>query len=171
MQSLAYTITVLILHLHCVLQRIKHVLSVCFFKNVRHIYACKGKQRMRISQKSIFTFSLPSSSLWILCRNNTKLCDLTTQSMSLGLSELVPLDTGDTSSIPASGRSSGGGHGNPLQYSCLENPMTEEPGGLQSIGWQRVGHDWSDRAPIHSCLLELPNLRPHPKPAELEPAF
>ena len=146
MQSLVYTITVLILHLHCVLQRIKHVLSVCFFKNVRHIYACKGKQRMRISQKSIFTFSLPSPSLWILCRNNTKLCDLTTQSMSLGLSELVPIDTGDTSSIPVSGRSSGAGHGNPLQYSCLENPMTEEPGGLQSIGWQRVGHDWSDRA-------------------------
>ena len=26
-------------------------------------------------------------------------------------------------SIPGSGRSSGGGHGNPLQYSCLENPM------------------------------------------------
>ena len=30
---------------------------------------------------------------------------------------------GDTSSIPGSGRSSGGGHGNPLQYSCLENSM------------------------------------------------
>ena len=26
-------------------------------------------------------------------------------------------------SIPGSGRSLGGGHGNPLQYSCLENPM------------------------------------------------
>ena len=25
--------------------------------------------------------------------------------------------------IPASGRSSGGGHGNPLQYSCLKNPV------------------------------------------------
>ena len=31
--------------------------------------------------------------------------------------------TGDTGSIPGSGRSPGGGHGNPLQYSCLENPM------------------------------------------------
>ena len=28
-----------------------------------------------------------------------------------------------------------------LQYSCLENPWTEEPGGLQLIGLQRVGHD------------------------------
>ena len=45
------------------------------------------------------------------------------------------------------GRSPGGGHGSPLQYSCLENPMvTEEPGGLQSMGSQRVGHDCSDLA-------------------------
>jgi len=29
----------------------------------------------------------------------------------------------DTSLIPGSGRSPGGGHGNSLQYSCLENPM------------------------------------------------
>jgi len=37
--------------------------------------------------------------------------------------------------------SSGEGNGNPLQYSCLEIPWTEEPGGLQSMGSQRVGHD------------------------------
>ena len=29
----------------------------------------------------------------------------------------------DTGSVPGSVRSPGGGHGNPLQYSCLENPM------------------------------------------------
>ena len=32
-------------------------------------------------------------------------------------------DTGDLGSIPGLGRSPGGGHGNPLQYFCLENPM------------------------------------------------
>ena len=32
-------------------------------------------------------------------------------------------DIRDTGSIPGLGRSLGGGHGNPLQYSCLENPM------------------------------------------------
>jgi len=31
--------------------------------------------------------------------------------------------TGDTGSIPGLGRSTGGGHGNPLQYTCRENPM------------------------------------------------
>ena len=37
----------------------------------------------------------------------------------------LPADAGDirdTGSILGLGRSSGGGHGNPLQYSCLENP-------------------------------------------------
>ena len=37
-------------------------------------------------------------------------------------------DTGDTGSISGSRRSLGGGHGNPLQYSCLEKPM--------EIGWK-----------------------------------
>ena len=32
-------------------------------------------------------------------------------------------DAGDSGSIPGWGRSPGGGHGNPLQYSCLGNPM------------------------------------------------
>ena len=34
--------------------------------------------------------------------------------------------TADLDSIPGSLRSPGGGHGNPLQYSCLENPMDRE---------------------------------------------
>ena len=35
-------------------------------------------------------------------------------------------DIRDLGSIPGLGRSSGGEHGNPLQYSCLENPMDRE---------------------------------------------
>ena len=35
-------------------------------------------------------------------------------------------NVGDPVSIPGSGRSPGEGNGNPLQYSCLENPMDEE---------------------------------------------
>ena len=48
-------------------------------------------------------------------------------------------DTGHVGLIPVWDRSPGGGHGNPLQYSCLENPMDEESVGLQSTGSQRVG--------------------------------
>ena len=32
-------------------------------------------------------------------------------------------DIRDAGSVPGSGRSPGGGHGNPVQYSCLENPV------------------------------------------------
>ena len=46
-------------------------------------------------------------------------------------------NAGDLGSIPGWGRSPKGGHGYPLQYSCLENPMREETGGLQSVGSQR----------------------------------
>ena len=50
-------------------------------------------------------------------------------------------DARDPALIPGSERSPGVGNGNPLQYSCLENSMDGEPGGLQSMGPQRVGHD------------------------------
>ena len=50
-------------------------------------------------------------------------------------------ETQETGSIPGLGRSPGEGNGNPLQYSCLEIPWTEEPGELQSMGLQRVRHD------------------------------
>ena len=43
-------------------------------------------------------------------------------------------DIRDLGSIPGSGRSPGGEHGDPLQYSCLENLMDRGAGGLQSKG-------------------------------------
>ena len=52
---------------------------------------------------------------------------------------------GDTGSIPGSGRSPGEGNGNPFQYSCLGNLMDRKPGGLQSMGLQRVGYDLSTK--------------------------
>ena len=45
----------------------------------------------------------------------------------------LPADAGGTDSITGSGRSPGEGNGNPLQYSCLENPMD---GGA----WQAIVH-------------------------------
>ena len=47
-------------------------------------------------------------------------------------------NAGDTGSVPGSGRSLDGGHGNPLQYSCLENSITEESGGPHFMGSIRV---------------------------------
>ena len=50
-------------------------------------------------------------------------------------------DVGDAGSVLESERAPGGENDNPLQYSCLKTPWTEEPGGLQSMTLQRVGRD------------------------------
>ena len=51
------------------------------------------------------------------------------------------VDARDVGSIPGEGRCPEGGNGNPLQYSCLEIPWTEEPDRLEFIGLQRAGHN------------------------------
>ena len=57
----------------------------------------------------------------------------------------------DLGSIPGLGRSPGGGHGNPLQYACLENSH----GQCSLVGYSawglRVGHDWATK---HSTTAE-----------------
>ena len=63
------------------------------------------------------------------CKNNTEL-----QRFSMGFSggsdgkesACNVEDTGEVDSIPGLGRSPAGGNGNPLQYSCLKNPMDRE---------------------------------------------
>ena len=51
------------------------------------------------------------------------------------------IDVRDMGSILWSGRYPGEGNGNPLRFSCLENPMEGGAGRLQSMGSQSVGHD------------------------------
>ena len=67
-----------------------------------------------------------------------------------------PASAGDVrnlGSIPGYGKSPEGGHGNPLQYSSLE------PGGLQSIGSQRVKHSWSHWACMHANTIVFTSWR------------
>ena len=68
--------------------------------------------------------------------------------MSLGIygsdGKASVYDVGDPGSIPGLGRSLGEGNGNPLPYYSWKIPRTEEPGRLQSMGLQRVGHDWAN---------------------------
>ena len=55
-------------------------------------------------------------------------------------------DTRNTGSILGVGRSPAEGHGNSLQYSCLENPLDKGTWPATSIGSQRVRHNRSDLA-------------------------
>ena len=52
-------------------------------------------------------------------------------------------NAGDLSSIPGSGRSPGEGNGNPLQYSCLENPMDRGEGGERWATDHGVTKSWT----------------------------
>ena len=66
-------------------------------------------------------------------------------------------DIRDTGQIPGWGRSSEGGHDNPLQYSCLENPMDR---GAWLAAVHRVAKSWTQpkRLNVHECSVG----RPHP---------
>ena len=67
-------------------------------------------------------------------------------------------DMRDSGSIPGSGRAAGGGHGSPLQFSCLENPMDRR-------AWHttvhRVAKSWvwlkslSTHAPVHQQAFSM----------------
>ena len=62
-------------------------------------------------------------------------------------------DVRDMDSIPGLGRSPGGGHGNPLQYSCLENPMDRQNlAGYSPYGF-RIRHNWCDLACTYTHTL------------------
>ena len=60
-------------------------------------------------------------------------------------------DTGDLGSRPGLGRSPGGGHGNTLQYSCLENLMDRGAWRVTVHGVARVRHDLATKPP-HVCV-------------------
>ena len=75
----------------------------------------------------------------------------------------ITCNAGDVGSIPALGRSLGGGHGNPLQYSCLENVHAQRSlegwaGQLESLGSQRVGHDRATKHSTRHLLTEITSL-------------
>ena len=65
----------------------------------------------------------------------------------------LPANTRDrrvTGSIPGLGRSPGGVYGNPLQFSCLENPMDRVD--WWAMGSWRVGHVWNNLPHMHIVL-------------------
>ena len=73
-----------------------------------------------------------------------------------------PASSGDAGSIPGSGRSPGGWHGNPLQYSCLENPHGQRSlAGYsprvtkESDRTRRLNNNKSHSHPLSACFCRL----------------
>ena len=65
----------------------------------------------------------------------------------------LPANAEDAGSIPGSERSPGVGNGNPLQYSCLENPM-DRGAWRATVHGATKRHDWTER-----LTLPLPHLK------------
>ena len=64
-------------------------------------------------------------------------------------------NAGDLGSIPGSGRSPGEGSGNPLQYSCLENPMDRRAWRATVHGVTRVRHDLATKPLLAQHLRQI----------------
>ena len=96
--------------------------SAFFIVQLSHLYMTTGK-----------TIALTR---WIFV---SKVTSLLFNMLSRLVGKASAYNAGDLGSIPGSGRSPGEGNGNPLQYSCLENPM--EGGRLQTMQSQRVRHN------------------------------
>ena len=85
-------------------------------------------------------------------------------------------DIRDAGLIPRSERSPGGGHGNPLQYPCLENPMDRGAWGATVHRVDRVRYNWSDLTHTYINILEwvtfpLPEDLPDPGIKPTSPAL
>ena len=61
----------------------------------------------------------------------------------------LPANAGDAGSTPGLGRSWRGGNDNPLQYSCLENPVDR---GAWRAAVHGVAQSWTQRATEHACM-------------------
>ena len=68
-------------------------------------------------------------------------------------------NVGDLGLIPGSGRSPGGGHGNPLQYSCLENPT--DRGAWQATVYGVAKSQTTERLSTHTLMKMRNFLKDH----------
>ena len=70
-------------------------------------------------------------------------------------------NAGDSGSIPGSGKYPGTGNGNPLQYSCLENPMDGGAWWSPKSPWGREESDMTER--LHFHFFTLPDVLTNPE--------
>ena len=67
----------------------------------------------------------------------------------------LAFNAGDLGSIPGLGRSHEEGNGNPLQYSCLENPMDRGAWQATVLVVEIVGHDLATKPPPTTSQAEI----------------
>ena len=79
-----------------------------------------------------------------------EVCGIVRASQVVLVPKNLPANAGDEGSTPGSGRSPAGGHGNPVQYACLENPHGQRSlAGYSPRG--RKEWDTAERLGRHAC--------------------
>ena len=114
--------------------------------SIKRLYILVGERETPWFNRPGFAYCLILAPL--ICKTWNKsfiflyLSDFVRASFGGSVVKTPPANAGDAGSNPSLGRSPGEGNGNPLQYCCLEIPWMKEPGGLQSMGLQRIRLNW-----------------------------
>ena len=119
-----------------------------YIEKKKKILYIKKKSNLKITMYHTFGF-LPSTQLfawYMLIQQSTQW--IITEAWGFPGSSVVknpPANAGVTGLIHGSGRSPREGNGNPLQFSCLGNPMDRGTWWLQAMKSQRVRHNWATK--------------------------
>ena len=104
-----------------------------------HLWSSMGLKDVKAATHEILDFTVVS---FLLTEASEYLTTYARASLVAQMVKNLPAMQEDPGAIPRSERSPGEGNVNPLQYSCLENPMDRGAWcDIQSIGSQRIGHN------------------------------
>ena len=122
-------------------------LTFCSEANWRKCSAFKGLSWLGQAQQATlpFVISHKGTVVWYLIKVTLKWKGIIQRLSHSLVSKESACNTGDLGSISGLGRYPGEGNGNPLQYSCLENPMDRGAWWAAVHGVARVGHDWATK--------------------------
>ena len=135
--------------------------SNTFFLNsdiYRIVYMISGKGNGNPLQYSCLEKPMDRGAWWATVHGVTGVGhDLPTKALHIILGfpggsgvKTLPANEEESGLIPGSGKSPGEGNGNPLQYSCLENPMNSGTWQVTAHGVTRVGHDSTTKQYIYT---------------------
>ena len=118
-------VIIILQYTHVLNHHIIHLKLACYMSIVSQYKA--GKNSARLMQKltrKIWATNIPRNSDFDFVGVHTRMrTSLVAQWLKKKTKNTLPTNAEDTGSIPGLGRFPGGGNGNPLQYSCLGNPM------------------------------------------------
>ena len=122
-------------------------LTFCSEANWRKCSAFKGLSWLGQAQQATlpFVISHKGTVVWYLIKVTLKWKGIIQRLSHSSVSKESACNAGDLGSISGLGRYPGEGNGNPLQYSCLENPMDRGTWWAAVHGVARVGHYWATK--------------------------